>query len=735
MASFPNFSNIQGFVQSTLNNRKGKPQLISKLNPFVRLVSGAGGGLQLLSNPDIKLFRAAGTTYGSATTAGTIGLTWDGTPVNPNSGQGYKPSPVVTSLEVDEGAGSLSRKATFSITCFTKEQMEKVSQYFLEPGFSIFIEWGWNTSGGVGGLQGLSAANISKFQSASYRNSIRQNSGGEYDNYLGFITGGGVSAEGDKWTINVNCTGYTELPTYLLASETGEQNTGEDGTLNTAEAFGLNYIDSENSSLGDERFMKMFNDLPQTRQTVAVKNLRSVFAADDSYLINFDDEVVESINDSSDGWSIAGFNVRQGRMFVDGKKIKFPAGTKITGEERFIRFDGLMQIIYQIGIDGYTLPDGTEIKFELDYKDTTCSAFPNIYSTDPSKLFIPNPKSPKFNLSAVPPKAGGKVSELISKGTIDNSVKNIQFPKQTALSFKPVNGNTITKDPQQYGYLKDLYVNFDFAKSVLETKNFFIKDAIYQILNGMSSAVNGMWNFQIEESEVKRDGKTRNILKIWETNLISGGKQKPTYTFNMIGEKSIFIDAGLELDISGAKMNQVIGQKLGKNINSDSGRVTLFQSGLTDKLGLKIKEKNINKTEQKTQTTKDQEDVAEANLNIMLGKARFYPRVEISDKNVNDTNELYKLCYLGSFRDANVFSALKSGHDEIGQSDTASPLMPINFNFKIHGVSGIRRGDMFKVIGIPSIYMDGFFQVLSVKHNLQGMEWTTEVTGGYRNSK
>ena len=120
MASFPNFSNIQGFVQSTLNNRKGKPQLISKLNPFVRLVSGAGGGLQLLSNPDIKLFRAAGTTYGSATTAGTIGLTWDGTPVNPNSGQGYKPSPVVTSLEVDEGAGSLSRKATFSITCFTK---------------------------------------------------------------------------------------------------------------------------------------------------------------------------------------------------------------------------------------------------------------------------------------------------------------------------------------------------------------------------------------------------------------------------------------------------------------------------------------------------------------------------------------------------------------------------------------------------------------------------------------
>ncbi len=743
MASFPNFSNIQGFVQSTLNSRKGNPELISKLNPFVRISSGAGAGLQLLSNPDIKLFRASGTVYGKATQAGTIGLTWGGnkadspspSTVNPTNGQGYKPSPVVTSLEIDEGAGSLSRKANFSITCFTKEQMEKVTQYFLEPGFSIFIEWGWNTSGGVGGLQPLGVKTISKFQSASARNTTRKNAGGEYDNYLGFITGGGVSADGDKWTISVSCTGYTELPTYLLTSETGEQKAGEDGTLNSAEAFGLNYIDTESTGPADERFMKMFNDLPQTRQTVAVKNLRGVFAADDSYLINFDDEVVESINDKTDGLTIAGFEVAQGKMSVDGKAIKFPTGTKITGEERFIRFDGLMKIIYEIGIDGYELPDGTLVSFQVDYEDTTCSAFPNIYSTDPSKLFIPNPKSPKFNLSAVPPKAGAKVSELISKGTIDNSVRNIQFPKQSGLSFKPVNGNTITKEAQYYGYLKDLYINFDFVKSVLDTKNFFIKDALYQILNGISSAVNGMWNFQLEESEVTVGKKSVNILKIWEHNLISSGKQKPTYTFNMVGEKSIFIDAGLDLDISGAKMNQIIAQKnSGKKVNSDSTKITLFQSGLTDNLGLKIRERNVDKTEKKTTTKKDDAQLAEANLNIMLGKARFYPRVDVTDS-TSVNQDLYKLCYLGAFKDSNVFSALLSGAKEIGEADTASPLMPINFNFKIHGVSGIRRGDMFKVIGIPSIYNGGFFQVLSVKHTVEGMQWTTEVTGGYRNSK
>ena len=53
--------------------------------------------------------------------------------------------------------------------------------------------------------------------------------------------------------------------------------------------------------------------------------------------------------------------------------------------------------------------------------------------------------------------------------------------------------------------------------------------------------------------------------------------------------------------------------------------------------------------------------------------------------------------------------------------------------FWINGVSGIKRGDKFTVDSVPSQYRDGFFQVLSVKHSVEGMHWYTEVTGGYRN--
>ena len=64
-----------------------------------------------------------------------------------------------------------------------------------------------------------------------------------------------------------------------------------------------------------------------------------------------------------------------------------------------------------------------------------------------------------------------------------------------------------------------------------------------------------------------------------------------------------------------------------------------------------------------------------------------------------------------------------------------SILIPLNFNFTIHGVSGIKRGDRFKVKGIPEkYYKQGFFQVLGVTHEIQNMEWVTKVEGGYRNA-
>jgi hypothetical protein len=434
------------------------------------------------------------------------------------------------------------------------------------------------------------------------------------------------------------------------------------------------------------------------------------------------------VNDSTDGKSLFGITFAESKLLVGGEKVSFPKGTKIVSEQKFIKFSALMEIFNAIGVKGYTLngEDSKLISFTLNTKDTICSAFKHMYSIDSTKLFIPNKNTPAMKLAgigAVLP----SINSLISAATVaDNTVGGVvQFPSPDSITQSQTNGaDAVEKKADEWGYLHDLYVNFDFAKGVMDTKNFFIKDALYQILNGMSSAVNGMWDFQLEEHAIN---ETTTELRVFEMNCITNNTPSTPYTFALTGPDSIFMEASLDLDISGAKMNQIIGSRLGQSLNGDTKHIPkgLF-STKQDMIKVKMKKAD---PPAKVETL-DADDAKEANLNLILGKLSFYPKVEHTEQSSLGGLDLYDICYLGAFNDSSIFSAFKTGKNT--EEKGTAPLMPINFSFKIHGISGIKRGDKFKVNGIPSAYTSGFFQVLSVKHSIEGMVWATEITGGYR---
>ena len=120
--SFPNFSNFKQYIKDELKLRKDATLKISNLNSWIKITSGNDEGLSMVSNPNHKLFKAAGQTsgiYGDSKSSGTIGTNWAGNDVNSGTGQGFKPSPIVSSMEIDEGSGTLSRKGfIYSITAF-----------------------------------------------------------------------------------------------------------------------------------------------------------------------------------------------------------------------------------------------------------------------------------------------------------------------------------------------------------------------------------------------------------------------------------------------------------------------------------------------------------------------------------------------------------------------------------------------------------------------------------------
>jgi len=807
MGTFPTFSNIAGYATKTLENRvKGGVYDISKLNAWIRITSAVsdkttdnpsgtyGDGLTIVSNPNFKLFGAAGgSVYGSTSQSGTIGTNWDGKAVNPSTGKGYRPNPIVENIEIDEGAGNLSRKANFTIKCFSKEQLNLVTRYFQEPGFTIFLEWGWNTANSMKGLattKKLDADTISNFQNFKNLTKLRKLSSGEYDNYLGFITGGGISSDGSTWTVEVRCTGFTELPAYLVNGDNAGKKDGEKPTP-APDYKNL----SVQTDLNIKRWQFAFNALPSNRKTPEIKalgeggvdgtkddSLREIPIAHAVNYINFDEAVANVLNKKADGnW----FSRGSGGAQQDGQSAKIPAGTEIFGPEKFIRFGTLMKIFNQMIMKGLKIGKKT-VSMSI-YSDTTiCTAYPRIFSGDKSKLFIPNPRTPKFDfisaqkskeeLNALPPGGddfetdcsvsfgGEKIQFPFEKGIIGSSVEigpeNIKY-----LSYKDdfiKNEECIDKDQGFWGLLDDLYVNFDFAASIMKTSNFVVKDALYQILNGMSSAVNDLWNFQIVETTLENpktldDGTVMEvgdiILSIKDLNFT----YKPTttpYKFEMEGVKSIFKESSLSMDMGGSKMAHIVGKRLSAQINDDTQPVLgkIFADDLSDLVlnSINAKKEVINSGGDGTGDVEetDEELIEQAYLSF-LGKLGMYPKVNVerSSTQVKQSDiqkagntlfstkfDINEFAYVASYDDAELQKLAKADLNSLPKDKKVSVLLPITFTFVIHGVSGIKRGDRFVVNGIPEKYQkQGFFQVLGVKHTIQEMQWVTEVIGGYRN--
>jgi hypothetical protein len=745
MNIFPAFSNISGYVIDKINSRFENLIQTSGLNVWVSVASAKSPGLELHSNRD----GGFSSHYGSQTTAGITGQTWGGGDVGGGT-EGYKPSPYVSAMEIEENVGSISRKASLTIVAHTMQQCNVLIDHFLEPGYTVFLQWGWNTAASKAKLlkpgSGLSGTKVADYADFSNTSNARSNSGGEYDNYLGFITGGGVSRVGDKWEINVKLTGFTELPAYLNAADTATK----DGDVKEkgAKYFPQSQIESE-TDLAKKRFMMMFNELPSNRRTNTMARvlLRDSYMLDVKNYINFDTSVVEELSNKT-----AGSWVAQGLAFlgietdtstnVDGKEVDLVAGTKLVHEDRFIRFGALMKIFNSLGLDGYKLKNGKVIKFSIDTEDVAISAFERMFSLDRTKLFIPNSRTPNFSISFALENTTPQTDFRNNKdNTIYYNGSEVRFPKRTSIIYT-ANGSGdisdgVSRAAGEWGYLNDLYVNFDFAKSILETKNFSVKDAMYQLLNGISAAAGGQWDFQLQETT--KDGNLQ--LRVEDFNMVTtGGKPEVSAVFNISGTKSPFIDNSLDLDIGGAKMNQIIGERLSSKLNSSSGTSESGNIG-TDGVDMVMNEISANQVDSgetepaataETDAT-EEEELKKKNFELFMEKVGIYPKVELTKDNIDSSVDFDELVYIGALNDLEVFESQKLVEEKKTDTKGVGALTNIKFSFSVHGVSGIKRGDKFRINGLPSQYSNkGFFQVMDVKHTIDGMLWKTEVTGGWR---
>ncbi len=816
MSTWPTLSNIDDKVYNSITSKRD-PLYTSQLGAWIRVFSGATTGkfqgLILASSNGFQLFKSAGqkvaSIYGDASSTGDLGYDFNGNVLAGGNDRGLRPSPLIQGFNVKEGKDQISKEANLTIKCFSLQQVEIMQKYFMEPGYSLCVEWGWNTIA-AGKLLINDKAGEKIIDEAAARNldyqklhEIRVSSAGQYDTFLGFIVGGSISTEGDGYIITTKLRGAPGLPTFLQSQNKIElTENGKVTDTNGPKPYPTTELEEEGSdftTVTNRRFKQMFNLLPAQRQTEEVIKLRGSFVTFKDF-INMDPVVNKSVSSYSNPSWWQSDDVKVGSAAIEKEKL--------FSKNRYISMDLAAKILNENGkLDSYMI-GGKKINVKIDIKHTKIGAFPNIFSTKSAKLIIPG-QLPDFsvyflNTTDVEQKDNG----ILTVGgkdyaTVDNRIKDISFVESKDLSL----GNFKEK-ANYWGYLKNLYINFDVFSEKIQQKNKNIREVLLDILNELSSAANSFWNFQIVEKKVTKDEPVDGLnegdiyITVIDENWIGQNPNSTTKVFYHAGANSAFLEASLDLSLPSEMTNQIVCKRLSLTSNPDEPLVDVggFFESDTDLFLKKViingeersakkgetteapkKEKSSEQSEvdkkkeeqdalnrqieaeraagntnkaaqlQSEKAKKDkevkeaEEKAASAALSQNLSKIDVVPRVELAvlgdvdTASIKDPATFKQKFQVFTFDDVSYFDKLRinamKAKSEAGVKTLSHPL-PIKYNFKILGCSGLRRGDTFNIEGIPDKYKKhGIFQITQVEHNLQGMMWETDVTGEYRQTQ
>jgi len=858
------------------------------LNGSGAIANGGGRGLVIDSLSAKETF---GRRYGNLSHAGIVGLAaTDFSPVYAGiddsdtdyvgrEKRGLRPSPTVESFTIENGTEGLTRKAKFTIRTYTVSQADSVSAHFLEPGAYVLLEWGWNVPQSLqqraGTSNGITDCDLIYYNNLGILKDKRAASNGTYDALLAVVTGGGMKyADGEAYDIEVELTSPGELPAYLRAQK---------GQIlsRTAVKSGIKFTQGELDEMSDKEmgdvgkflFMQMYNELPLNKQIGPIKKLVLFDELTDSSgrvwydpanFINMDNQIREDLVEEAKDDKIRS---------ADGSDLRVPEDVPLMSSDRFIRFELAYKIFAtdaygenqpSTGCPEYVLQDGTGKKLkgvrleDIHIEDTVCRAFKHMFSVDKSKLYIPNTQLPDFKLidalraadfpsgSIEPLEAPDfgpsgivnghpKPDGLANSSDTTNEKTRYAFPATVDGLVLDYSWDSTINPPlpkaHEHGMLKNLYINFDFFLQVIQSPGLYAHEALMELLNGMSSAANFYWDFQIVETG--QPGTGNSCLKVIDANYLGVTVENVTPNeqgipevikteFYTQGIKSPFLNVNLDIDIPGGLMNQIMAQRgsslpsddgetvdsntagftssESKQVNLETGLFSKFEDPVANKIkklsdAIADQEEELNEIrekefKQKSAETKSKRkfwsratlndigaslsnalekgvelakeiknnESAEAtearktNYKYFIEKAGVFPRENDRNKPYDITKQsiggwisydldpsnnanVEQILYVGVWEDPSLLK--KYELNEIQKSNGKDnlinpPLTSIGFEFQIHGISGLKVGDIFRVADLPYKFNNKIFQITEINHQV-GEQWITSVKSKLRN--
>lgn len=739
-------------INHSLSTRNKIEEYKGQMAPWMRVSSN--GSNKIKDGFILRGGNGAKDSYGIGNNLETvIGMDYEGRPhVIKNTvgltNQLHRPVPGVNGMEITI-TKNVYRTAFIKWKCYSVEQLNYMTPYFMTPYTTIFLEWGWNnydpTSlvpiGKIGseykvdgnGVETPGDGMLGFYTNPRLFEDSLEKSNGRYDGMIGHV-------------INYD---YTFNPSDMSFDCTTEI------ASNSKFYFGLSMhsIVHEHESIDTSTGAKK-----STKKNLSDYLCVNVHAEILSHIskMNETGNSVKTVP-GSESYDPTIRNLLKGRVFSPKfyrQTTTSELASKSDSSQLYITFGCLADILTEIIKSGRPT-------FSINIKDTKISAHPNIISCSENFL-IPNAFAPYFNSDSLSDSNRRPVDSINSENPIhsaeNQNLEANKILKKVLNSEKRqdlnsiINHLRIANDPTvDYsfpekndpfsGKIENIFLNYDFIRDQIKsTPN--IRDFLKNICQMLNDKI-PIWNLDVIDWDGNFAIRDLNYLNRNDLNnlqseyKIPGDSDEVVYYFNPFVQNSILTEFGFNVKLSDAVANMVMNQS--NNITEDD--VSKDTPGIVvnsrfafpktvDVVLKKITSEKILGTDRINDGSNGESEpspTAQALQNINEKSIAFTQSFPNGEKRVT------RLIMPGESGKAKVQQLLNDNTEAFSEINTP-PIPGVRVEFSLMGIAGFRTFQVIGVKNLPKPYEEGkvVFQIVDVKHSVNTEGWTTRVSAVIR---
>jgi hypothetical protein len=670
---------------------------------------------------------------------------------------------------------SLYRQVTIKWKCFSKDHLNYMTPYFMSPGVSMFIEWGWNH------YNPKSLLNLNDIgRPATMKDSVDDKTPGptgdpndprktEGTGLLGIYTDPlqqQLLVEEGKSSYELTC-GIISSFDYSLQP---------DGSYDcTTEIKSNSFIYSGVQTRSNAVASTSPADSKGNKKPEPIKSFKEYIQGDFKSLPK---TVLTGLNSNTSLFLIPGWPGPETRVFIprnldtsNDPRTKIDNVTKYSfdsgaNDEFWITMGLLVDIINKFCVAD-SVKTGATFN-QLDISSSWIGGHKNLISTDGKVLLIPNSQAPNISPSVEDrgkstnyttpdtQKEGNDPSAISEADKTMQSIFNSTSRQDLNEIINYFRINYSGKQPtdvefpsKQYDYnigkLENLYIHKDVIIKAVE-KSETVTDILNFILNKVSEAVNGMWKFSLIQY-----GPSNSLLSIIDTesfNLkrlqeLNSDKRPYLYFFKNRSSKN---------NMQSFNFNVKLSDKVATMVMYNSPKDNKTSVPMKNPFGFTIRDRFFKTTQDSSYLTpKDKEALFKDNQNKELERKRADEKQQSSIQKERDLKDGAYIVgvvtreggeektYIRKLvlTQKDLFTLLVNDKDPNNCSINSFPQPGIKAEITLTGIGGLKTFQIFGIDNLPEPYdKDILFQIEDVKHSLQSNgTWTTTITAGLRPTK